>query len=76
MDLESAQTKTWDLGTLPSGRGEVAIARLVAPSDAPSGSLKLVVRDATPQAVLQRLGIVPLKEVVISVEVESPPERR
>jgi len=71
---ETTRLQTWQLGTVLSGRDGWAVARLVAPDDAPGGSLQLVLKDATPEHVLRRLGLEALEDVTLAVEMKAKPE--
>lgn len=70
---EATQLKTWDLGAVLSSRDGLAVARLMAPKDAPGGKLQLRVCDATPPEVLDRLALPRIADVVVDVEMEAIP---
>lgn len=72
-DPNATQLKTWHLGEVLSSRDGTAVARLMAPEDAPAGKLQLRICDATPPEVLERLAIPLIEDVVIEVEMEARP---
>lgn len=70
---DPAEPQAWHLGTVLSGTRGSAVARLVAPADAPVGSLQLLVSDTTTTEVRHRLGLVPLGQVVVEVHMSANP---
>lgn len=69
----AAQLRTWHLGAVLSNGDGTAVARLMAPEDAPAGKLQLRICDATPREVLDRLALPLMADVVVQVEMEAMP---